>query len=421
MTTDSTRRLARGADGTEHVLARIVVDSHDEEMVCRLLADVTVGPDEPARVVGTIDFLDLRLLEIDDIEAIVEQLPEAPAHATTPSTDDALDRLLAWLRSEGPRQFGRVPQMGKERVVLAGEGRPIPSPTKPSTTTITPKAAFGPFADPAPRRPVRVANAGASDLFPVVGILDSSVVCEDQSFGDVVALIPEGSELAPGDVKQALQGHGTFVTGLVNAQAPSAGIRVCPILMDDGFGTAWDAAEGMVALKDAGVHLINMSVGTITGDDQPPFCLQRAVERLRDEVVLVAAAGNVDTDTQNPAAPVWPAALAGVLAVGSITTHGVTSAFSSQESWIDLAAVGENVRSSFTTGDVVCPLDGGGRRVRHFWGSAIWSGTSFAAATVTGRLAALAGKRGGPPMPTIRDLADQLRTGRLADDVVRQP
>jgi subtilisin family serine protease len=186
----------------------------------------------------------------------------------------------------------------------------------------------------------------------------------------------------------------------------------------------------MVRLQAGGAHLINMSVGTITGDGQPPFALQRAVERLRDEVVLVAAVGNIDVKSQEPPRPMWPAALPGVLAVGSVNKWGATSTFSPQEPLVQLAAVGENVSSAFTTGDVECVLDGGGTQVRHFWGTAIWSGTSFSAALVTGRLTDLACKElarrraageDADPVGIIRDLAEKLRTGQLADDVVRQP
>jgi subtilisin family serine protease len=134
----------------------------------------------------------------------------------------------------------------------------------------------------------------------------------------------------------------------------------------------------------------------------------------------LAAAGNRNPNVEGPTVPVWPAALPGVLAVGSITKEGVPSAFSPQEPWVDLVAVGENVRGTFTTGDVVCELDGGGSRKRRFWGTAIWSGTSFATATVTGRLATLASERGGPPLKTIREVADDLRAG-LPDNEVRQP
>jgi len=417
--------LATGTDGTEHLATRLVVDSNDVAMVSQLLGDHVSRDDE-------IPALSLTRLIIHDLDAIVAGLPETTGRPTAIGAGDALETLMAWLRSESRREFGRVPEMGKDRVVLAGEGRPIPSPT-------TPQAAFGPFADPA-RAPRNVrtedavvgagdatgttgaADADDEDVEPVVvGVLDSSVVVKDQDFAGVVEFVGEDSELAPDQLKKALQGHGTFVTGLVNARAPRAHILVRAILRGDGFATAWDAAKGMADLASKHAHVINMSIGTVTGDQQPPFALQRAVERLHNQVVLVAAVGNIDAHAQGPMPPVWPAALPGVFAVGSVTREGTTSTFSAQEPWVQLAAVGDNVRSAFTTGDVTCTLDGGGTRVRHFWGTAIWSGTSFAAAVVSGRLARLAGRTAGDRVHVIRRLAEQLRTGELADDVIRQP
>jgi membrane-anchored mycosin MYCP len=230
-----------------------------------------------------------------------------------------------------------------------------------------------------------------------------------------VSFLP-GSRVAWGDVKQAWQGHGTFNVGLIHAQAPKAKVIVRAILQGEGFATAWETAKGMAELHAAGAQLINMSVGCVTGDRQPPFTLRAAVERLRGKTLLVAAAGNYDPDADGLRPPTWPAALDGVFAVGSITEQSSSSsAFSPDEPWVDLSAVGENVTSTFKDGEVLCLLRGGAKRPRRFWGTAIWSGTSFAAATVTGRLAALAGASAPGP------IADELRVGSRRDPVVRQP
>ena len=427
----STSRYSRGADGTLHVAGRVVVDSNDVRAIDELLPGA-------AQVVDTIDRLELSLLAFNDIDSALAALPVGPSLPDA----DPVEKLMARIRAAAARlEPPQAPRMGKERVVLGGEGWPYPSPKVP---TLTPRAASGPFPDPtgAPEydpgdaasggtqgekagavddAPPVVRSAGESGSAVLVGILDSSVV-NDDAFADVVHFCDSDSQLAPADLQLAWQGHGTFVTGLVHAEAPEAQIQIKAVLTTNGFATAWEAAKGMVELESKEVHVINMSIGCVTGDSQAPFALLRAVDRLSQDVVLVAAAGNLDPIAQGPSAPVWPAALPGVLAVGSITEQGVPSAFSPQEPWVDVTAVGEDVRSTFTTGDVACGLDRGGSRSRHFWGTAIWSGTSFAAATVTGRLAHRAGQTGGDedPRRTIRDLADKLRTGRLPDKVVRQ-
>ncbi|MGZ4604433.1 MAG: S8 family serine peptidase, partial [Kineosporiaceae bacterium] len=192
---------------------------------------------------------------------------------------------------------------------------------------------------------------------------------------------------------------------------------------DDGLATAWEAAKGMVRLVAAGADVINVSLGCVTSDNVPPFAVRAAVERLRDRVVLVAAAGNYDHDQDVTSPPSWPAALDGVLAVAS-GTGDVLSAFSPAQPWVDLVAQGSDVAGPFATqDDVTCLLRGGATVRRDFHGTAVWSGTSFAAAVVTGRIAALATASGYPyaGLP-LREVAKRLRDDRYPpDDIAQRP
>jgi hypothetical protein len=92
---------------------------------------------------------------------------------------------------------------------------------------------------------------------------------------------------------------------------------------------------------------------------------------------------------------VWPAAFPGVVSVGALDERrlrppGATpprAAFSNYGSWVKAYAGGVQVLGPFvdyqeTGGDV-----SGSRPPQHFRGWARWSGTSFAAATVSGRIA----------------------------------
>jgi membrane-anchored mycosin MYCP len=411
MTTNSTNSplspagYSTGADGTIHASGRLVVDTGALSIIDRLLPGA-------GRVVDQLPELELSLLAFDDIDAAIAALPAPTGRYASLRGADPVEELMARVRAAASSvDPARIPEMGKDRIVLGGEGFPYPSP-KPGL--LSAGAASGPFPDPVG---AATGNPQNGDCARVVGILDTSVVVKHPGFASTVTALAANWELPAADLKQAWQGHGTFVTGLVHAEAPKVQILVRAVLGSDAFATAWEAAKGMVELKNADVDVINMSIGCVTGDDQPPFALRRAADKLSDGVVLVAAAGNLDPNAAGPTAPVWPAALPGVLAVGSITDQGVPSPFSPQEIWVDVAAAGENVRSTFATGDVVCELEAGGSRKRHFWGTAIWSGTSFAAANVTGRLARLSCETGD----TVRELAEKLRTGQLPDPVVRQP
>jgi membrane-anchored mycosin MYCP len=92
---------------------------------------------------------------------------------------------------------------------------------------------------------------------------------------------------------------------------------------------------------------------------------------------------------------VFPAALDGVLAVGAIGDDKGLAPFSPNAPWVDVVAPGVNIASTYLSGQVTGVEYENGRpkeiQVGPFAnGYALWSGTSAAAAAVTGQLAAAA-------------------------------
>ncbi len=85
--------------------------------------------------------------------------------------------------------------------------------------------------------------------------------------------------------------------------------------------------------------------------------------------------------------PVWPAAFDQVVAVGA-TDGDNLAPFSPQTSWVDLTAPGVDVESTYLNGEVKLATPSSESQTEKFSGSAYWDGTSFAAATVSGALAA---------------------------------
>ncbi|WP_260615393.1 S8 family serine peptidase [Microbispora sp. KK1-11] len=128
--------------------------------------------------------------------------------------------------------------------------------------------------------------------------------------------------------------------------------------------------------------LENTTFGGHTFDDAPPLGL---AEALTGFPAVVACAGNTASSR-----PFWPAALPGVVAVGALDGDA-RAGFSAYGPWVDVWAPGVGLVSSF--------LDYG-----DFHGYAAWSGTSFAAAVVTGALARLC--REVPPGRAVRRLLD---------------
>jgi subtilisin family serine protease len=127
------------------------------------------------------------------------------------------------------------------------------------------------------------------------------------------------------------------------------------------------------------------------------------VSLVSPQILLVAAAGNHGNIEQlkaehSPLAadwttnltdttPVWPAAFAEVTAVGATDRHGQRAEFSPEVPWIDVTAPGVDVESTYLDGEVRLTIPNG-NPTEVFHGSARWQGTSFAAASVSGAVAA---------------------------------
>lgn len=178
--------------------------------------------------------------------------------------------------------------------------------------------------------------------------------------------------------------HATFIAGIIAQQAPNARIIVHKILDDTSASTTLlRLAEGVLTVGKMGAQVINLSVATtVTADVGYAFPVEVALEGLGPDVPVIAAAGN-----QNDTTPRWPAGLSRVVAVGSAAPDPkaggwVRSRFSNYGPWVNLWAPGEDVESTY----IDFPNDKR-KNTKRSWG--IWNGTSFAAAIVTGRVAAI--------------------------------
>jgi subtilisin family serine protease len=159
-------------------------------------------------------------------------------------------------------------------------------------------------------------------------------------------------------------GHGTHVAGIAHLVAPDAQIMPIRALDSDGMGDAFLVAEAILFAVDNGADVINLSLGTSEESDLLEDVIEEAVE---SGVVVIAAAGNLGSTQE-----VYPAAEECALAVTSIGPTDLRSNFASYSAWVDLAAPGESIYSSF-------PVDG------YAW----WSGTSMAAPFAAGQAALL--------------------------------
>ena len=145
-------------------------------------------------------------------------------------------------------------------------------------------------------------------------------------------------------------GHGTMVAGIAAAStnngrgvagATWAG-KIMPIKVLDSRGAADDEniALGIKWAVDHGADVINLSLG---GPGEGTGILQQSVDYATSRnVVVIAAAGNDGAKSVAEAsAPHYPAACAGVIAVGATDAAGNHASFSSYGNWIDVVAPGE--------------------------------------------------------------------------------
>jgi len=204
-------------------------------------------------------------------------------------------------------------------------------------------------------------------------------------------------------------GHGTFIAGVIRQECWQA--RILPVRVADGEGiilenTLIGALTRLILYIEQvqRVHVLNLSFSFYHETPDDPTAISDIAEllrRLRDDhdVVVVCSAGNEATDR-----PTYPAALPNTgerhLSVGALNPadHSV-ALFSNIGDWVDIYAPGVSLVST-----VPVDFDGGvqagtrddknGRRRETLdaddfrGGYGVWSGTSFAAPVVAGRIAA---------------------------------
>jgi membrane-anchored mycosin MYCP len=383
----------RDGDNATYYSTDLVVALEHVDEVERTLRDLDVGFGGIERS----DLLGLALVpDIDDesaagkvraaltgeLQALGRPEPAAPwGREQTPPT---MDGFLWGLRQYfATRNAGWTPTIGKNRHVarVVGAGGGLDGKISHGGGS-APRA----VATPEWASEVRPAEPGRGVR---VGVLDTSIFGQPWLAGGWVA--PAADVLAANAPYEAAAGHATFVAGLVLRQAPGATVVARQVLSDKGVADSWSVAEEIVRLGRTGVDVLNLSFLCYTEDGRPPMLLATAIDRLGSDVLVVAAAGNHGDLEDGPDArrkPAWPAALDHVVAVGATDDKGQVSSFTPKDvPWIDVHVPGKDVVSTYLKGDVEL-TENGTTTTRSFGGYASWSGTSFAAASLSGAVAA---------------------------------
>jgi subtilisin family serine protease len=221
------------------------------------------------------------------------------------------------------------------------------------------------------------AQARATGAGVVVGLVDTGVLPGDPTIAG--GLLPGGWDFVdndgdPTDEPNGLDddrdglvdeghAHGTFVASLILAVAPDARILPFRALNSDSAGHASSVAGAIALAADMGVDVVNLSA-SMTMDVR---VVKDAVAYARDQgVVVIASAGNTGVDDVN-----FPAAISDAVSVTALDAADQLAPFASYGSEVDLCAPGVDLHGAY-------PFPSG---------TAIWSGSSFAAALVTGGFA----------------------------------
>ena len=248
-----------------------------------------------------------------------------------------------------------------------------------------------------------LACASAEKGAPVVVVVDTGIA-KASKLPPTVSGVGDAVEPTEKTASKVF-GHGTFVAGIIAAECPEADIRMIRprygSKASNRFGQLTDAQlgaaiESILPWVDE-VDILNLSLGGFTHDNRPLLATGSAVTAVaRRGVTVVAAAGNDGRRGE----PYYPAAQQDVVAVGSISQDGNRSCFSNRGDWVNVRATGEDVISTFPATKVSYPAFPSGatpgcatipasraKTPDFSYGLAKWSGTSFAAARVSGALA----------------------------------
>ncbi|AXY08564.1 peptidase S8 [Bacillus thuringiensis LM1212] len=166
-------------------------------------------------------------------------------------------------------------------------------------------------------------------------------------------------------------GHGTHCAGIAGALtdndegiagvAPQSSIYAVRVLDSQGSGTLASVAQGIREAADAGAQVISLSLGATSGGT----ALQQAVQYAWNKgAVIVAAAGNAGNTKPN-----YPAYYSEVIAVASTDQSDKKSYFSTYGSWVDVAAPGSSIYSTYI-GDSYETLSGTSMATPHVAGVA---------------------------------------------------
>ncbi|WP_052572892.1 S8 family serine peptidase [Haloferula sp. BvORR071] len=138
-------------------------------------------------------------------------------------------------------------------------------------------------------------------------------------------------------------GHGTAVADLIRQIAPAAELMSWRVADDNGTSNSFLLAQGLMAAIDAGVDVVNISMGSSSNS---PILRDAVLAAQAAGIKIFASSGNDGYDQVS-----YPAAYAGVVAVGAVDANGTYLNFSNRGS--EMMAPGLDLITQWTGGQSV--------------------------------------------------------------------
>lgn len=246
-------------------------------------------------------------------------------------------------------------------------------------------------------------NTTRGNRATTIAIIDSGI---DLNHPDLRDKLVPGYDFVQNDTQPIDgNGHGTHVAGIAAASTnngigvagtcPDCSIMPLRVLDDTGNGSSLNVIRALDYAASRGVKIVNMSLGGPRNDPAVELAVNNA---WNSGMFLACAAGNSNTSTFS-----YPAAYTNCFAVASTTSSDARSSFSNYGTWVDIAAPGSAIYSTYPTSRF-SSSDGS------YSGYEILSGTSMATPIVAGSAGLLASQ--GLNNAQIRD-----RLGSTADAI----
>jgi subtilisin family serine protease len=193
----------------------------------------------------------------------------------------------------------------------------------------------------------------------------------------------------------------THVSGIISANnnaigivgvAPKSHLIAVKVLGDDGSGSMESIIDGIRAAMEMKVDVINMSLGSPSGDGRLHNVIREAHRR---NIPIICAAGNAGTRRLD-----FPAAYPETIAIGAIDKKNIRATFSQMGPNLDFLAPGVNILSTVPTNSYL-----------------VMSGTSMATPWVSGVVALMLAKHrkkaSSTPIRDVNDIREHLKKSAI--------